>query len=142
MTQIDFHTDVDDKLHYTCRLIRKAWQKQARLVVYDDDPTSLSELDRALWTFSETDFLPHVMVQDPLASQTPILLTSDDNADLPHHDLLINLSATTPSMFTQFARVIEVLADNDEERLAGRARYQWYKQQAHTLTHTSLKKTP
>lgn len=141
MTQIDFHTDVADKLLYTCRLIRKASLKQAKLVVYDDDAARLMALDQALWTFSETDFLPHVLAHDPLAKHTPIILTADEHASLPHYELLLNLSAQTPAEFNKFARMIEIVADNDEDRQAGRARYQWYKQQAHPLTHTSLKKT-
>jgi DNA polymerase III subunit chi len=141
MTQIDFHTDIPDKLHYTCRLIRKARQKDVKIVVYHDDANALQELDQALWTFSEADFLPHVMAHDPLAAQTPILLTNTEpGGQLPHHDLLLNLSLHAPEAFTRFNRMIEVVADNDGERLAARARYASYKQQAHPLTHISLKK--
>jgi hypothetical protein len=49
-----------------------------------------------MWTISATDFLPHVLAGDPLAAQTPIILTDDAAAELPHHDILVNLSQLPP----------------------------------------------
>ena len=74
MTRIDFHTNIPDKIGYTCRLVRKARGADQKVVVYADR-AQLSALDQALWTFSEQDFLPHVMAGDELASLTPVILT-------------------------------------------------------------------
>jgi len=100
-----------------------------------DDAAQLAELDAALWEFSSVDFLPHVLVSDPLAVSTPIILIDNDEADLPHTELLVNLSRRTPNNVGQFERMIEVISSNEEDAAAGRKRYVAYKQQDYPLTH-------
>lgn len=141
MTRIDFHSNVPDKLNYTCRLIRKARAAQCKIVVFDSNKAQLEALNNALWTFSEADFLPHVMAGDRLAEQTPVILTYDDTVPLPHHDILINLTDISPAHFDQFERMIEIIAIDENAKLAGRERYRFYQQQGHTLSHTTAKTT-
>ncbi|MBJ7313655.1 DNA polymerase III subunit chi [Rugamonas sp. CCM 8940] len=141
MTRIDFHSNVPDKIAYACRLVRKAWAANTRLVLMTDDAAQLAELNAAMWTFSATDFLPHVLAGDPLAAQTPIILTDDDAAALPHYELLVNLSQRAPANLAQFARMIEVISSDEIDAAAGRKRYVAYKQQEYPLTHFVAGKT-
>ena len=135
MTRIDFHTNVPDKIAYACRLVRKARSAQHKVILLTDDASQLAELDSAMWSFSATDFLPHVPADAALAAQTPVVLTADDAAELPHRELLINLSRRTPATLDQFERVIEIISSEEEDAAAGRKRYSAYKQQAYPLTH-------
>ena len=102
MTRIDFHTNIPDKLSYVCRLARKAYAARAKLVLLADSPAQAEALNEALWTLSGTDFIPHVMAGDPLAPETPVIVTADENAELPHRDMLVNLTRRTPAGFEQF----------------------------------------
>lgn len=135
MTRIDFHTNVPDKLAYACRLARKAYAAGNRIVLMTDDAAQLAELDVMMWTFSATDFLPHVPAGDALASATPIILADSDSAELPHRELLVNLSRRVPAGVDSFQRVIEVVSADEADAAAGRQRYVAYKQQHHPLTH-------
>lgn len=138
MTRVDFHTNVPDKFAYACRLLRKAQaaqQPRVRIVVLTDDARQQAALDAQLWSFSPTEFLPHVAAGDALAAQTPIILTHDDAAPLPHTDLLVNLSRRMPSGFERFNRVIEVVSSEETDAAAGRQRYKAYKQQNFQPTH-------
>ncbi|HZX28033.1 MAG TPA: DNA polymerase III subunit chi, partial [Telluria sp.] len=83
MTRIDFHTNIPDKLAYACRLARKAYAAKGKLVLLAEDAAQAQVLNEALWTFSDTDFLPHVPAGDALAAQTPIIVTADEEAELP-----------------------------------------------------------
>lgn len=139
MTRIDFHSNVPDKISYTCRLIRKANATGCRIIVFDSDAAQLGILNDALWTFSESDFLPHVLLNDPRMGQTPIVLAADDRADFPHYELLINLTQSLPRDFLRFERVIEVISSDPQDTLAGRERFRQYKQQGITPTHTIAK---
>ncbi len=141
MTRIDFHSNVPDKIGYACRLIRKARMAKCRIVVFDNDKAQLERLNQALWTFSEQDFLPHVMVHDPLAAQTPVVLSADDEAEFPHHELLINLTNQTPGNFARFERMIELISNSEQDTLAGRERYRFYQQRGYALTHSVAKPT-
>jgi DNA polymerase-3 subunit chi len=135
MTRIDFHTNITDKLGYACRLARKAYSTRAKLVLLAEDAAQAAALNEALWTLSETDFLPHVMAGDPLAAETPIIITDSEQAELPHHEMLINLTRRTPDGFARFERVFEIISSDEEDAAAGRKRYVAYKQQAYPLTH-------
>ncbi|GIZ52028.1 DNA polymerase III subunit chi [Noviherbaspirillum aridicola] len=135
MTRIDFHSNVPDKLAYACRLVRKARAADVRVVVLTADRQAMDALDEALWSFSGLDFLPHVAAGDPLAASTPIILTDSDQAELPHHQVLINLSSATPAHFARFERMFEIVAADEADRLAGRDRYRYYQQRGYPLTH-------
>lgn len=134
MTRIDFHSNVGDKIAYVCRLVRKARSARFRVVLLSEEH-ELQRLDDALWTFSELDFLPHVRADDPLAASTPIVLTDRDDHPLPHHQILINLTAGMPAGFASFERLFEVISSDATELAAGRERYRLYQQRGYPLTH-------
>jgi DNA polymerase-3 subunit chi len=139
VTSIDFHSKVADKAHHACRLLRKARAANTRCVVYWTDQAALHALDQLLWTFSPLDFLPHTMLGTPDAAQAPIVLTGHV-ADTPHTDLLVNLDRATPTFFSRFERVIEIVGDDEDDRLAGRVRWNFYKERGYALSHHDLSK--
>ncbi len=141
MTRIDFHTDLPDKLGYCCRLTRKACVTGARLVIVVDDRAQLQALDQALWTFSDQDFIPHVPLSDPLAASTPVVLSERGDADFPHHEVLVNLSRSTPAHFARFARLIELVGADEADRVAGRERFRHYKQRGYPIDHRNAAKS-
>ena len=134
MTRIDFHTNIPDKLAYACRLARKAYSSKAKIVLLAEDAAQAAALNEALWTLSNVDFLPHVIADDPLAPETPIIITDSEEAALPHHEMLVNLTRRTPSTFAQFTRVFEIISTDESDAAAGRQRYVAYKKQSYPLT--------
>ncbi len=135
MTRIDFHSNVGDKIAYACRLTRKARAAQCQIVLLAENTVQLAALDDALWNFSDFDFLPHVQAADPLADRTPIVLVDSDTVDVPHHQVLINLSGNTPANFARFERLFEIISTDDSDKLSARERYVFYKQRGYQLTH-------
>lgn len=135
MTRIDFHTNIADKVGYACRLARKAFAARARLVLLAEDAAQAAAINEALWTLSETDFVPHVMAGDPLAGETPVIITDSEQADLPHREMLVNLTQRTPAAFAEFERVFEIISTDEADAAAGRKRYAAYKKQSYPLTH-------
>ena len=129
MTRVSFHFNVPHRLEYACRLLRKATRQNARITVTGSAPV-LAELDRALWSFEPTEFIPHVLLQDGQAlperlAGTPVCL-STTLAGAPHHDVLLNLGAEPPAGFESFERLIEIVSTDDDERAAARARWKHY----------------
>ncbi len=135
MTRIDFHSNVPQKIAYVCRLVRKARGAGTQIVLRARDRNELQQLDQALWAFSEQDFLPHVNADSPLAAQTPIILTDNDDVELPHYQVLINLSGDTPAHFARFERMLEIVSNDDADKAAGRDRYRFYKERGYPLNH-------
>jgi DNA polymerase-3 subunit chi len=143
MTRIDFHSNIPDKIAYACRLVRKARAASAdcRIVLRTQTPQELAELDQALWTFSQLDFLPHVTAGDAHADTTPIILADNDETPLPHHGILVNLSAETPAHFASFERMFEIISMDEADKAAGRERYRFYQLRGYPLTHFVADKT-
>ncbi|MFJ9450103.1 MULTISPECIES: DNA polymerase III subunit chi [unclassified Herbaspirillum] len=135
MTRIDFHSNVPNKLAYACRLVRKARAAQCKIVLLGKDRGELTQLDQLLWSFSEQDFIPHVHANDPLAAQTPVILTDSEAVELPHHHVLINLSGNTPEHFARFERMFEIISSDEADKAAGRDRYRFYKERGYPLSH-------
>lgn len=130
MTRIDFHFNAEHRLHYACRVTRKARAAGKRLVVLARDTDRLAQFDMALWTFSVLDFLPHVYVDSQLAASTPVLLTLD-GARAPASDVLLTLDDEAPpdfeALFARYERVIEVVSRNDDDRARARIRFKTYR---------------
>lgn len=140
MTQVDFHFNAPDKLQYACRLIRKIYRAGKPVVVACEDADQRDTLDQLLWTFSARDFIPHVCTDDPLADSTPVLL-GIDCAQAPHHEVIVNLGRTTPSGFGRFARLIEVVAADEEDRSQARERWRHYRDRGYPMTRHDLSAT-
>ena len=146
MARIDFHSNVNDKLEYACRLTRKIWSatpegQPVRNIVMVGEKVDLEKLDNLLWTFSNVDFLPHCFIDDEAALETSIVLTDDFASpalvQIPHADVMIHLGMRMPqdvaALVARFPRIVEVVTVNEAERLAGRDRYKAYRDLGHEL---------
>jgi DNA polymerase III subunit chi len=142
MTEIEFHVNVPDKLHYSCRLLRKAYRSGARAVV-TAEPELLQQLDQLLWTFSATEFLPHCAGDAPAhtLAATPILLALQLQA-CPPDGVLINLGQQPPTDFERFQRFIEVASDTNDDIVAARARWKHYRDRGYSLKRHDLPTSP
>lgn len=133
MTEVAFHFNMPDKTAYLCRLLRKAAAQGAQVAVTGPE-AALSELDAALWSFSETDFVPHCRADsDPMVLGASPIVLGVAPARSPHHDVLLNLGAQVPSGFERFERVIEIVGPADQERADSRVRWKYYQQRGYAL---------
>ncbi|MFT3821511.1 MAG: DNA polymerase III subunit chi [Rubrivivax sp.] len=94
----------------------------------------LSALDRALWTFVEREFLPHLRFAAPgarpaQAARTPIWLV---DGEVPQGvpgmpAVLVNLGAAMVPEPGAFERIIEIVGPEPDDQAAGRERWRAYK---------------
>ena len=138
MTEVKFFFNVDHKLNFACKLAKKAFEDGRKLVVYAPDAGQASEFDRLLWTFSQLSFVPHVHAGHVLAGETPIIITTDDQA-LPHHDALLNLGNEPPPFFSRFEHLREIVSMNDEDRNCARERAKFYKSRGFNVVMQDIK---
>jgi DNA polymerase-3 subunit chi len=142
VTEVEFHTGVADPVGFACRLLRKAVRRGVRVRVIAPTDT-LGALDRALWTFEEREFLPHVRVPGAsaaTAARTPIWLAPDlqtSAGDTPLPGLLLNLGADAPRDLSGLDRLIEVVSADPDEAARGRSRWREYKARGLGITHHS-----
>lgn len=138
MTEIAFHFNVADKLMYGCRLLRKVYSTGAS-VVATAEPELLDQLDRLLWSFSATDFVPHCRLHsgEPGLGEAPVLL-AESLQSCEGYSVLINLGQTVPIKFERFERFIEVVAQSEGDRLAARTRWKHYADRGYAMKRHDL----
>ena len=136
MARVDFAFGAADRLRMACEVVLKHYSKGRRLVVYCSDAVLLERFDLMLWGFEATAFVPHVDVGDPLAPQTPILLTGkaiDPPEGPPPSPWLVNLDAQCPPGAEQYERILEIVSQDEESVLMARQRWRRYKSAGHDL---------
>ncbi len=137
MTKIDFYTGSTDKLRTACQLSHKAMQNGMRVVLSMPDAATADTLDKLLWHFPATAFIPHCRSDAQEAGQMPVVLDNGDER-FPHHDLLISLHRECVTFFSRFERVIEIVGRDREDSSLGRERFRFYRDRGYELRHINL----
>lgn len=145
MTKVDFYTGSPDKLRTACQLSHKAMQNGLRTAISLPDASTCDALDKLLWRYPATAFIPHCRsdandaVQMPALSLSkwPVVLNNGSD-QFPHHQLLISLHHECVPFFSRFERVIEIVGNDAEDSRLGRERYKFYKDRGYELRHFDL----
>lgn len=141
MTRIDFYIieegSEQSTENFICRLTEKAWSQNNSVYIHAMDEQHATKYDELLWTFTENSFVPHHLITVENSAKT-VLIGHQTMAEIPtsHHDVLINLNHESPSFFSQFERVAEIITTDEISRSKGRERYQFYRDRGYALeTH-------
>jgi DNA polymerase-3 subunit chi len=147
MTKVDFYTGSPDKLRTACQLSHKAMQSGVRAVISAPDAATTDALDKLLWHYPPTAFIPHSRGDAAAAGQETEVLPDwpvviDHGGDrFPHHELLISLHDECMPFFSRFERVIEIISSDEEDSRIGRERFKFYRDRGYELRHIDLSKT-
>lgn len=137
MRQVDFYLISNHvaqaELKLASRLANKLMALKQRVLLVTDTEDEATDLDKMLWSFSDTSFVAH----DRLPSKTPVHSTihiavgSDlDEALLAFdYNVLINLGSEVPDCQARFPRIAEVIAADERSKSEGRLRFKKYKAQ-------------
>jgi DNA polymerase-3 subunit chi len=138
MTSIDFYFTAGDRLGVACRLAGKAMRQNLRVMIYAPQPDLAQRIDRMLWTAPAVSFIPHCAVHDPLAASTPVLIAGEAPPPDLGCEVLLNLATDCPPFFERHERLLEVVAQDDQDRRAGRARYAFYRDRGYAIRNHDL----
>lgn len=121
------------------KLLEKALGSGARMVLRAPDAEAVERLNRLLWTFSQSSFLPHGSAADGWSEDQPIYLTAVDEA--PNGaEILVQVEGAEAADFTPYRRVLDLFDGGNAEALAAaRARWRAYKDAGHALTYWQQK---
>ncbi|MBC5764314.1 DNA polymerase III subunit chi [Ramlibacter albus] len=139
MTEVTFHYNVADKVGHVCKLVQLMAGKGNRVVVTGDSE-ALRRLDVALWTFEALEFIPHCYTRDAadeVVAKSPVVL-ADSARGTPHHQVLLNVGPGVPEGFERFERLVEVVTQDEQDRLDGRARTRHYKDRGYSVRHYNV----
>jgi len=137
MTKVDFYTGSKDKLRTVCQLSHKAMQNGVRVILSTPDAATNEALDKLLWHYPATAFIPHCRGEAGEAALSPVVL-DQGGEKFPHHELLISLHNECMPFFSRFERVIEIISNDAEDSRRGRLRFKFYRDRGYELRHIDL----
>ncbi len=141
MTRVDFYilatTDVASSERFACRLTEKAFLAGHRIYLNSTSQQQAEQLDQLLWTFRPGSFVPHCCTH-ARDEDVPVLIGHGEEEPGEISDVLINLAEDTPSFFSRFRRVAEIVTQEPEQRAKGRQRYRFYQERGYPLTHHNI----
>ncbi len=138
MTKVDFYTGSEDKLRTACQLSHKALQNGLRVLLHTQDDATAETLDRLLWHYPATAFIPHCRSHDAAADDMPVVVYHQGE-HFPHHEVLISLHTDCLPFFSRFERVIEIVGQDTEDSRLGRERYAFYRDRGYEMRHFDLR---
>ena len=148
MTKVDFYTGSTDKLRTACQLSHKAMQNNTRVLLHTPDETITNALDKLLWHYPATAFIPHCRSHETAAHEMPALSLSKwpvvvghQSEPFPHSEVLISLHTTCLPFFSRFGRVIEIVSQDAEDVRLGRERFIFYRDRGYEMRHFDLRKS-
>ena len=139
MTKVDFYTGSKDKLRTACQLSHKAMQNGLRVLLHTPDEATAEALDKLLWHYPATAFIPHCRIHEAEAATMPVVI-GHQGENFPHSELLISLHTSCPLFFSRFERVIEIVSQDEEDARLGRERYGFYRDRGYEMRHFDLRK--
>ncbi len=135
MTSINFYFNAGDRFHVACRLAGKAYAQKKKLLIFAPATEAARRIDNLLWTWQQLSFIPHCLASDPLAAQTPVLITTGP-ANPPECDVLLNLADECPPFFERYEKLLEIVGQDAAGRSLGRSRFKFYKERGYAIdTH-------
>lgn len=137
MTKIDFFSNAPNRLDYVVRVLKKIQTLQQKAVVFADINT-INHLSDALWALDgfHAHDIHHQSDVEFLCAHATLISTFSEN--LPHHDVLINLTDTLPVFFASFLRLIEIVPNDETPRNAARERWSYYKSKGYNIHHHNI----
>ncbi|MEE9342800.1 MAG: DNA polymerase III subunit chi [Gammaproteobacteria bacterium] len=139
MTRVNFYLlpndDMQQRLQFTCRLTGKAYRLGKQVFIHTNSEQETQALDKLLWTFQKSSFLPHCIHREGDEMPPPVTLAHD--SEPVTRDVLINLADDVPLFFSRFDRVAELINQDTTIKQQGRVRYSFYKERGYPMeTHT------
>ena len=136
MTVIQFyHLRSTSRERAVPKLMEKALESGARVVLRAGREATLKSISDALWTNDAASFIPHGRMSDAHAAEQPILLTlGEENPN--GADVICVLDGVVPTALVQYKKLLDVFDGNDEQEVvAARKRWAGYKTQGFALQY-------
>ena len=124
-TEVVFHFNVADPLHYAARLLRKVYRlgQSVTLWCHAGDVEPISQW---LWTHDPLAFVPHAKVGDSLSvvERSPVFITDQYPGD--RGGTVVNITSRLAERVQVFRKFIDIVGQEEAARLDARARWRHY----------------
>jgi DNA polymerase III subunit chi len=134
MPRVDFYV-LPEKIQrdrFACDVTSKARRQGNTIYIHTASQDNASIIDDLLWTFKDISFIPHTLAGQNDSPDYPVTIGwKDDHAG--GQQVMVNLSAEIPKCAGVFARIVEIVTDNEADRQMARQRYRNYRDRGFDL---------
>lgn len=127
---IFYDVPAEQRLPFAARMVEAAFQRGKRMLVRCADPDEARRLDAFLWTWQDTSFMPHEIVDPAAVLQDPearVCIVTDDQRPMDAQ-VLLQLAPGGLDWAQGFPTVLDVVDHGRPEALeASRERYRLWK---------------
>jgi DNA polymerase III subunit chi len=93
-----------------------------------------------LWQNKAESFLPNVRAHSLHSPVTPVVIALQGDAVISsstQDDILINLTENEPGFFSRFTQLVELVGDDEQDKMAARARFKFYRDRGYEIKSTN-----
>jgi len=112
------------RLGGACAVLAHLARQRCRVAVYCPDTERFNHLDRLLWEYDSSHFVPHVEAGDPMGACTPLVLHRQPPP--PETPCVLNLADSASSLPLAYPRVLEIVSADPSDLARGRAQWRYY----------------
>ena len=134
MTRIIFYSNLADKHLILVSLVQQALDKRHLVTIMADSEQAASQVNSALWGHGASGFLPSTLATHTHAAMTPVLIDWQQK-DLLQDDILINLTQNQLMCFSRFRQLIELVSNDESDKIAARQRFKFYRDRGYEIKH-------
>lgn len=117
-------------------LVQSAVHKRRQVTICVADEPNAAVVCANLWQQKPESFLPNVPANHAAAAHTPVVIHWPEMA-LHHDELLINLMIEQPTFFSRFTHLIELVGEDEQDKIAARARFKFYRDRGYEIKSTN-----
>ncbi len=139
VTQVDFymvHGGARDL--FVCRLVEKAFALRNDVFIHTASEQAARAIDDLLWTFRPGSFVPHEIITEAQAHEACPVCLGFGLEPQGRCGVLVNLDDDVPVFFSRFERVLEVMSDEEHDRVRGRDHYAFYRDRGYALAYHEI----
>lgn len=134
MTRIIFYSNLANKQLTLFNLVQQALEKKHLVAILAESEQAANQVNSALWQGGTTSFLPNVLASHAHASETPVLIDWQEKT-LFQDDILINLTQLQLTAFSRFRQLIELVSNDEADKVAARQRFKFYRDRGYEIRH-------
>ena len=134
MTEINFYYIEEKFINFLSKFLLKIIENNKKIILYSTNETSLINLNKLLWTFDKTSFLPHLLYKEDSSEETPILLSNTEENIYNSNFLLFSSFIENLDFLKSFEKTYYIFYSNNQESIEN-AKNSWnfYKDKNFTL---------
>jgi len=139
MVRVDFYIlpESSRQERFACMMTHKVWSEGQLLFINTATREMAEAFDNLLWTYHDISFVPHEIMDAVKSGESPVIIGWQGKTP-EQSEVILNLAPDIPTNAERFARIIEIVADDQILKQQARNRYREYRERGFDLHNHNI----